>query len=53
MVLQRRISSKKGLNIIQYFYLHRGAHGVAEVDHDEGDNSEPLLLGEAGHAGVF
>ena len=29
--------------------LHGDTHGVAEVDDDEGDDGEPLLLGEGGH----
>ena len=29
--------------------LHRDTHGVAEVDDDEGNDGEPLLLGEGGH----
>ena len=30
-------------------YLHGDTHGVAEVDDDEGDDGEPLLLGEGRH----
>ena len=30
-------------------YLHGDTHGVAEVDDDEGNDGEPLLLGEGGH----
>ena len=30
-------------------HLHGHAHGVAEVDHDEGDDCEPLLFGEGRH----
>ena len=29
--------------------LHGDTHGVAEVDDDEGNDGEPLLLGEGGH----
>ena len=30
-------------------HLHADAHGVTEVDHHEGDDGEPLLLGEGRH----
>ena len=29
--------------------LHGDTHGVAEIDDDEGNDGEPLLLGEGGH----
>ena len=31
-------------------HLHRDAHGVTEVDDHEGDDGEPLLLGEGRHS---
>ena len=32
--------------------LHGGAHGITEVDHNEGDDGEPLFLCKARHLAV-
>lgn len=34
---------------LMYINLHGGAHGIAEVDDNKGDDSEPLLFCEGGH----